>query len=66
MPPLKQWERFDNRAMLVLASAMGVLALVIIWYLISGPRHQHPELANRLPRRSSLDNVIELDEQQTR
>lgn len=66
MPPLKQWERFDNRAMLVLASAMGVLALVIIWYLISGPRHQHPELANRLPRRSSLDNVIELDEQQAR
>jgi cobalt-zinc-cadmium efflux system membrane fusion protein len=66
MPPLRQWERFDNRAMLVLASALGVLALVIIWYLISGPRHQHPELANRLPRRSSLDNVIELDEQQAR
>lgn len=66
MPPLRQWERFDNRAMLVLASALGVLALVIVWYLISGPKHQHPELAYRLPRRSSLDNVIELDEQQAR
>ncbi len=64
MPPLRQWERFDNRAMLVLASALGVLSLAIIWYLISGPRHQHPELASRLPRRSSIENVIELDEQQ--
>lgn len=66
MPPLHQWERFDNRAMLVLASALGALALVLVWYLLSGPSHQHPELAYRLPRRSSLDNVIELDEQQAR
>lgn len=66
MPPLRQWERFDNRAMLVLAGALGALSLVIIWYLISGPKHQHPELASRLPRRSSLENVIELDEQQAR
>lgn len=66
MSPLRPWERFDNRAMLVLSSALGALALVIVWYLISGPRHQHPEMASRLPRRSSIDNVIELDEVQAR
>ena len=62
----RQWERFDNRAMLVLAGALGVLALGIILYTISGPKHQHPEMASRLPRRSSIDNVIELDEVQAR
>jgi cobalt-zinc-cadmium efflux system membrane fusion protein len=66
MPPLRQWERFDNRAMLVLACALGALALLIIWYLIIGPKHQHPELAYRLPKRSSIENVIELGEQQAR
>ena len=64
MPPLRQWERFDNRAMLVLGVVLGALALVIIWYLVSGPKHQHPEMAHRLPKRSSIDNAIELDEQQ--
>lgn len=66
MPPLRQWERFDNRAMIVLASVLGALSLVIIWYLISGPKHQHPEMAHRLPKRTSIDNAIELDEQQAR
>ena len=66
MPPLRQWERFDNRAMLVLASALGVLALIILWFLIVGPKHQHAELAFRLPKRSTIDNVIELDAQQAR
>lgn len=64
MPPPRQWERFDNRAMLVLAGVFAVLSLIVLWYLISGPKHQHHELASRLPRRSTVDNVIELDEQQ--
>ena len=52
--------------MLVLASALGVLALIILWFLIVGPKHQHAELAFRLPKRSTIDNVIELDAQQAR
>ena len=66
MPPLRQWERFDNRAMLVLGGVLAVLSLVLLWYVISGPKHQHPELNARLPKRSSIDNVIELDEQLAR
>ena len=63
MPPIRPWERFDNRLLVVMSFFAGILALVILWFAFSGPRHQHPDLAKRLAKRSN-ESVIELEDAQ--
>jgi membrane fusion protein, heavy metal efflux system len=63
MPPIRPWERFDNRLLVVMSIFAGALALVVLWFAFTGPLHQHPDLAKRLAKRSN-ESIIELDDAQ--
>jgi len=63
MPPIRPWERFDNRLLVVMSVFAGLLALIVLWFAFSGPLHQHPDLIKRLPKRPS-DSIIELEDAQ--
>ena len=63
MPPIRPWERFDNRLLVVMSVFAGALALIILWFAFTGPLHQHPDLAKRLAKRSN-ESIIELDDAQ--
>ena len=63
MPPLRPWERFDNRLLLVMSVLVGALALVVIWFAFTAPLHQHQDLGKRLAKRPN-ESIIELDEAQ--